>query len=542
MRILAKCLRATLTAGIAAACVMTWAFGAMADKIYAPGGGAIHALIVGINDYNDTVGALEGSVADANDLYASLIKAGVPKDNITLFLDHGATRANLIAAMKTIVAQSNKGDLAILSFAGHGGRMREMYPNTKKDHIDEAYILAKYDRSVSAGAKEVIAAPEIKHWIKELDGKGADILFIADTCHGGGLTRRPMRMDLSVKYRGGLNLPDSAEPLANEYSSAADAALPQDSFPHLTFLAAADSFTKAPEVQIDGKPRGALSYVAARAIEGKAGSNEGVLTRGALFGYALQQVLHHSNAQVIFTQPRQGLTRAVWRTAAGPVVEEPEPLPAVAPVRVAVENGDAAAVSAAAKRVYPFVTVLDKQSADIVWDASTREAFVRGGDLLAKDVGAADIPGVVDRFQASALLARLSDDRPQTFRLLPGYQLHHKSETERLSLEADNVLGKYLIAFNIAGNGIVQYLFPAPTDRPQVTDEGWRVEGIEVKEPFGSDQVVVVVSPTRLTALEQQLQNYNDTSNAGSIPALLKNYLDPARQVRIGLVTIATAP
>jgi hypothetical protein len=546
MGVVAKPVRALLAGGIAAACTVTCLPAEASAEITAPGGGSIHALVVGIDEYWPKQ-PLKGAAADATDIEESLEKAGVPKENITFILNKKATRANVLEAMKNLAAHSQKGDLAILTFAGHGGRIKEMYANTKPDHMDEAYILWQYNDTVTAGASELIAGPEIKHWIAELDAKGVDILFVADTCHGGGLTRAPQRTDVTVSYRH-ISVSGYAKAEANAYSSAADAARPATTFPHLTFLAAVDAYHKAPEVAIAGYPtlRGALSYAVARAIEGKSGrADHGLLTRGALFGYARQEVLHHSDAQVIETQPiqQEHLDTPVFRSAEAPAERQlPENvLPKLEPLKIAIENGDAGALNAA-KRVFDFVTVTDKQDADLIWDGAKHEVFSAGGavDSLARDIAAADVPGVVDRLAASRLLARLSDSRTQDFRLLPDNSLHHLKE--KLSLEAPGVEGKYLIAFNITGDGIVQNLFPQPSDQPQVGGSDWRIGGIEVTDHFGSDLVVVIVSPTRLTGLEKDLKSLDNTRNAGVIPEILNRYLDAGHQVRIGLTTVVTAP
>ncbi len=163
-----------------------------------------------------------------------------------------------------------------------------------------------------------------------------------------------------------------------------------------------------------------------------------------------------------------------------------------------------------------------------------------GGDILARDVEAADIPAVVDRLAATRSLTRLSEDRPQSFRLLPDNSLHHKGEV--LSLQADGVAGNYLIAFNMTGDGIVQYLFPLPNESARVADVEWKVTNIEVVDHFGSDQVVVISSPTRFVDLEEALRKLDKTRNTGAVPAILKAFLDKDRQVRIGLATIVTAP
>ncbi len=529
--------------GIAGACLPTWPLATLATNIYAPGGGSIRALVVGIDNYA-SVQTLRGAVADARDLASSLKSAGVPKEDIELILDSAATRVRLLAEMKRLVEASAAGDLVIVAFAGHGARVQEMYPNTKPDHMDEAYILAKFDNSVSAGASELLAGPEMKHWIGLLDGKGVDVLFIADTCHGGGLTRMPAQSGIELSYR--FTVSGYAKAEANVYSTASDAGRTEATFPHLTFLAAVDPSHKAPEVKIDGQPtlRGALSYAVARAIEGAADrNNKGVLTRGALYEYARQVVSHYADTQVIYTRPEQAekLQASVFRTTGSLT---PKPVSSAAlregkTLRVAIDNGNGSELSSVQKSVTPFVTTPHKEDADIVWDSAKRLAFA-GGDVLARDVDAADIPAVVDRVAATRSLTRLSEDRPQSFHLLPDNSLHRKGEV--LSLQADGVAGNYLIAFNMTGDGLVQYLFPLPNESARVADAAWKVTNIEVVDHFGSDQVVVISSPTRLVDLEEALRKLDKTRNAGAVPTVLNAFLDSNRLVRIGLATIVTAP
>src|SRR5262249_16346586 len=161
---------------------------------------------------------------------------------------------------------------------------------------------------------------------------------------------------------------------------------------------------------------GALSYAVARAIEGAADrQHKGVLTRGALYEYARQVVSHLEDKQVIYTRPEQAdkLQAPIFRTSGilAPKPVSQNSLTRGRPLRIAIDNGNGNELSNVQKSVTPFVTIPRKEDADIVWDRAQRLAFAKG-DVLARDVDAADIPAVVDRFAASGLLARLSEDRP----------------------------------------------------------------------------------------------------------------------------------
>lgn len=166
--------------------------------IQAPGGGQIRALIVGLDDYPHLPASkrLHGAINDARDLSQTLARAGVPKSNITYLSDKSeassssglATRDAVIAGIKRLIADSKAGDLVVISFAGHGLRLPEKV-KTKPDGMDEAYVLYNYDPAVAATSLDVVIGPEMKKWLGELEGKGVDVLYVVDTCHGGGMTR-----------------------------------------------------------------------------------------------------------------------------------------------------------------------------------------------------------------------------------------------------------------------------------------------------------------------------------------------------------------
>src|SRR5437763_744771 len=83
---------------------------------------------------------------------------------------------------------------------------------------------------------------------------------VADACHGGGLTRNvdPRAGELSYRTAGEItDLLDELAPIAMEADSLRDPSV----FERVTFLAAADNKTKAPELEIPGITglRGVLS-------------------------------------------------------------------------------------------------------------------------------------------------------------------------------------------------------------------------------------------------------------------------------------------
>ena len=513
---------------------------ALAAGLEAPAGGQVRALIVGIDNYA-YVRRLKGAVADARDLSDSLRKSGV--SNVKVLIDQDAIRPTVLAELDRLVDQAQAKDLVFISFAGHGSQRPESVPHSKPDGLDEAYILQKFDPSSNARNPDLIIGPEMKHYLAKLEAKEVDVIFIADTCHGGGLIRKPDPRAGELSYRTSA-IGAAAQALLDVVSDPADAARDDSSFKRVTFLAAVDRFSKAPEVDIPGQPtkRGALSYAVARAVEGRlAWKSE--LTRGGLFGYARQIVAQYAKQkQTIVTEPISGagsLDVAVWRGQPAPIAADSGIKDNNKPIRVAV-NGDVSALKGVNPKSTPFVIVADVGDADLVWDSRTREAIV-AGDIVAEEVAARDVPDVVDRVRAISEIAQLSERRPQTMRLLPSDSLHHDKEV--LTFEARDIQDKYAVIFNISGTGEVQFLYPqsGKKDSTLVRSATWRLP-VKVGRPFGADTLVAVVSDQPLTMLMNEIEGLDEHQAATRAVQALRQNLPQTDATRVGFASIFTAP
>jgi hypothetical protein len=505
--------------------------------------GTVRALVVGIDKYA-AKRWLKGAVADARDLAGSLRRLGVT--DITVLIDEQATRAAIVSAMDRFVRDAKPNDLVFISFAGHGTRLPELVKNSKPDHMDEVYVLTRFDETIAKGARERIHGPEMKRWLLQLGKKGVDVLFVADTCHGGGLTRSADPRDQALSYREinvGALLQDDLAPEV----TIADATADQSALPHVTFLAAADPNSKVPEVKIQGQAtlRGALSYAVARALEGAADhSGKGVVTRRDLIEYASQAVYQFSETkQRIYYEPtRQGALDAVVFRDTGPPIAPVSPAGTGEPaaLRVKVLGADPSTLAAVKPAVTPIVPTANDAEADFTWDAARQEAVYRG-DVIARNITAADVPGVADRITAIRQIAVLAQSRPLMFRLLPNDRVHRAGETD-LRLEASGLDGQYLLVFNIAGDGTVQYLFPLSNENPRIKGATWTLPIQVIKEPFGFDQVVAIASDVPLPGLEAAIRRHDGTRAAARIPRILVDHIGSNPRARIGIAGVVTAP
>jgi len=528
-----------------------------AGGLRAPSGGEVRALVVGIDQYAN-LRSLKGAAADARDIAQALRGAGV--DNMTVLIDRDATRQAIVGAMERLVRDARANDFVIITFAGHGAQVPERVRGSKPDGKDEVYVLRDYDPNTRRGTPDIIIGPEIKHWVGALEAKGVDVFVVADTCHGGGLTRNADRRAEPESYRA-IDLAAEAAADLKPISQPTDAFRDESTFKRVTFLAAVDRNSLAPEVVIPGVPtkRGALSYAVARMIEAAAAARaEDRVTRTALYSYARQVVSQYAQQkQVIVTEPTRGtgvLDAVVWQAGRtrlqGPggaaVAAETAPgnppikLP---PVRVAALN-DAAGQLARIKPLFtPFTPVAGVDQADLVWDAKAKEAIV-AGDVIARDITAEDLPAVIDRVRALAEIAKLSETHPQTIELTPDGKLHRAAS--QVGFVARDLRGRYTIIFNLTGSGRIQYLFPNPRDgsartpdRPKIETAEWKLD-LKVDQPFGADTLVVITSDRHLDALEEALRGLDGRSAAGRLPELLRTML-PA-SARIGFASLFTAP
>jgi hypothetical protein len=513
-------------------------------QLASPGQGEVRALIIGVDHYA-TRRNLRGAVADARDLEQAVKKGGVR--DLTVLIDQDASRRQVETAMERLVASSRPGDLIIVSFAGHGAQSPERIKDSDPDHVDEVFVLPAFDDHGPATAERILDK-EINVWLKRIEQKGAHTLFLADTCHGGGLTREVDLRAGEMSYRQTsisiASLDDALTPISTD----ADRWRQPEEFDRVTFLAAADKWTKAPEVRIEGQPtlRGALSYAVARAFEGGADRNgDGKTTRRELFEYARQVVQQYSQSrQVIYTEPNRRtdlMESVVFKRAGAPEQPAASDDRAGSAVRIAILNGSTADLAGVEPYSAKIEVVGKDQQPDLVWDAAGGDVVSGLGDIVARGIARRDIADVLDRTAAVAAIAKLSESRPQRILLAPNDK-HHR-EGEIVTFRAEDVKGKSIILFNIAGNGTVQFEYPKTWDRNlQSQSEAFQLSDIKVTPPFGADYVVAIVSDRRLPELEDAIRAFDNIRAAARIPAILRQHLPNDPSARIGFAGLFTTP
>jgi hypothetical protein len=548
---------------------------ASALQLSNPDGGEVRALVIGIDDYQH-VRKLKGATADGHDIESSLRTMGVR--DVTALIDAQADRSNVLREISALVERTTANDIVFLSIAGHGAQEPERIKGSQPDGMEDVFLLRGFEPT-PAGSQQRILGSEFNHFIRQFELRGASVIFIADTCHGGGMVRDidPRAAEMSFRQISNYTLPvDELKPVSDPSDPRSELDLDRTAF-----LAAVDRTAKAPEVRIPGVEglRGALSYAVARAIEGNADSNhDGKVTLKELFANIRQVVYQLSDQRqnvVTMTSPSRspdtdiafGLTRGVTliqgplggpqpptppspqsvpSASAHPAAEGSSPPlagstarivePASLPIRLAALDGKTSYFPGLKSRDATFQTVQPTDNPDLIWDPTSHDV-IAWGDVVAYGVDLPDLATVIDRTAAIRALKSIATQSPQVMRVSPDDRLHNNGQT--VDIDLSDVAGRAIVLFNVSGDGTIQMLYPIGADASPARSASLRLP-LRVREPFGAEQVVAVTSEQRMPDLENVLQQLNRRRASGQVVKSLERYLPG--DARIGSVGFFTVP
>ena len=199
------------------------------------------AMVVGINQYRHASpvlrpGALvnlRGAVNDARLLAQSLRDLDVDLPDQRILLNEHATRTAFLRAWHHMLAQAQPGDTLILTYAGHGGQEREQHsPWDEHDRADETLQFHEFDPQAQQTLDGRISDDELHGLFQDADEYR--IVFVADTCHSGGLARQAP----TGRSRSGVQLivdkPRPASPIRTQGDEG-------DHLAHVTVISATDN-------------------------------------------------------------------------------------------------------------------------------------------------------------------------------------------------------------------------------------------------------------------------------------------------------------
>ncbi len=137
------------------------------------------ALAIGLNSvspqhYGGWSGHLTACEADALDM-TGIAKS--QKFSAATLLTKSATRAKVIAAIKSTSSKLKSGDIFLLTYSGHGGQLPDLN-NDEPDGQDETWCL--YDGEI---------VDDELHALYATFKQGVRILVLSDSCHSGTVVK-----------------------------------------------------------------------------------------------------------------------------------------------------------------------------------------------------------------------------------------------------------------------------------------------------------------------------------------------------------------
>ncbi len=152
------------------------------------------ALCVGINDYPYDGSDLNGCINDAK-AWAELLVGhfDFPTSDVKLMLDAEATKANVMAALKALLAGAGTGDVLVFTNSSHGTYV----PDTSGDEPKYDEAICPYDC-----ADNLLVDDELRALFSGLPS-GVHLSVISDSCFSGTVTRAAVGENIP-----GLKTPD----------------------------------------------------------------------------------------------------------------------------------------------------------------------------------------------------------------------------------------------------------------------------------------------------------------------------------------------
>lgn len=238
---------------------------------------SVHALLVGINDYEGPVSRLHGCVDDVRG-FEAFLRAHLPDDRLNLLVlsDRQATRHAVIDGFTSHLTQAGPEDVAVFYYAGHGSLepVEERFWHLEPTGWNQTIMCSD---SRVPGVPD-LADKEINMLIGAVADQGAHVLAILDCCHSGGATRD---MDVRIRsapqlmtarpfeqYLPGLQVSWAAATRdGGDGTSSAPLPLPSEPPCHVA-LSACATLQLSKELLIGGRCRGVFSAVLQQALTG----------------------------------------------------------------------------------------------------------------------------------------------------------------------------------------------------------------------------------------------------------------------------------
>jgi hypothetical protein len=185
---------------------------------------------------------------------------------------------------------------------------------------------------------------------------------------------------------------------------------------------------------------------------------------------------------------------------------------------------------------------------DLTWSAKEGWVTDSAGDRVAENLTSAEaLAGVIVKRRVVRELAGQANERQLKVEIgpRPKGQLYKRGEDVALAVKHTGA-PVYLTAFNLAGDGTVQMLYPLEGDGDGHMAAGEaRIVMARTKAaaPFGVDNVVAVATPAEPTTLRATLNRLNGKRSPDAAAGAVRDELDQAKgQAAMALGELYTGP
>ena len=221
------------------------------------------ALCVGINKFQNYPSAtLQGCVPDANNMSSLLQKLlGFTSSDITTLLDAQATKANIIANLKTMVdgAKAGKYSYLVFSLSSHGTQVPDLNGD-EPDRADEAFCPTDLAQAGNQWDRNhIIVDDELRDIFIQLPPNALLEVYL-DTCHSGtGLKGIDMLLDRKPRYLPPPSL-EAFQQVEGRRQRGLTRALLEKGIVHHILWAACRADQTSADANIGGSWHGAFTY------------------------------------------------------------------------------------------------------------------------------------------------------------------------------------------------------------------------------------------------------------------------------------------
>jgi hypothetical protein len=474
------------------------------------------ALVVGIDNYlhgSDRVEPgkvlnLRGAENDAKVIAAALREQNVylPDDRVLLGSD--ATRENFLDRWNSLQSEAKAGDTVYVTFAGHGGQEMEFaqpLDEQQGDGHDETLMFYEFDPNNAQTGR--LTDDELYTLFKDVGSQR--LILVADTCHSGGLTRAvgqsSERSRNGGRWQVNVSLDDVPETIASEGEN-------WDSLPHVTYITAtADESKTVDEITYGDKRHGALSLSFAEGVRGAADRDKnGLVLRRELEDYVSYQVATYSNRlQTPGFAPRGAAASNTTVFAIDSDSDEDavqnlsrcEPQMVDEPVAIQVTGG-VVPEGLTGYEIQPLAALqfqIGDQQTRVLHEVDEVTRILHSGEVSRR------WQSVIDKYRLLRSIDHCFDQRSEPLSIsLACARTDGNCDVARRISEKEQVTFRfgdagsefddaYLVLFNLAGSGELQWLYPYPDDPQPLDTLPFELNDITIGAPAGRDDMVAAL-------------------------------------------------